>query len=172
MPPLVLRHYHGHVGGSPTFIVHLQDQNAFDIIRRRLESAGLVFGAELPEYALVFPTGNVYIDLYDNSRNVAIIFIDWERNNQHFYTFGGHRFSVHVAQALTEITSDMVFGAFYNAGKDFGPSATWCEETEININNPNPSEEAMEEARLELTAYLLAQADAFIAMLRDTGVLR
>jgi hypothetical protein len=60
---------------------------------------------------------------------------------------------------------------FYNPGEDFGFSADWCEETKINIDNPQPTAEEIEEARPGLIAILTEQVQEFVDMLRAEGIL-
>ena len=62
--------HNGGAGSGPMYVVHLTEQEAFGIIRARLEEAGLNFGAG-SDYGVGI--GERRFDLFDEERGVAIM---------------------------------------------------------------------------------------------------
>ena len=164
---LVIR-LHGGGNGSSFYIVHLTEQEAFGIIRARLETAGLDFRAALPLPNL--RVGEFGIDLFDEQKNVAITNINWEDSHRRFSPWGRY-FAMMVERALAEQGADVIVGAFYNSGKFINSEYRRADNNERVRNETPIVSEIEEESRLFLREKLNAQADAFVAFLQSEGIL-
>jgi len=149
-------------GGASFYVVHLTEQEAFGILRARLEAAGLNFNARPPGYTLEHWWDEIDLDLFDEQKNVAITHFGWEESNRPFSAWG-QEFTMQVEEAFTEITNNIIVGAFYTPG-----IVSW-----ENWDSPRrrPSRQEVAEASPVLTRQVINQADAFIARLQSQGVL-
>jgi len=166
---LVIRTHVG--GGGPSFyIVHLTEQEAFGIIRARLEKAGLNFSATPPKYTLG-EDGEIAIDLFDERRGVAVTNLSWEQSHRRFSP-QERGIAMRVEEWLSEEISDggIVVGAFYNPSKWLGPEYSSRENRLIKNETPT-SYEVESEARPFLRERMISQADAFIVFLQSEGIL-
>jgi len=160
-----------HTGGfgNSVYIVHLTEQEAFGIIRGRLEAAGLVFGDVPPDYSSKYlcrveaAWKSIELDLYDAQRGVAIAHVSWLGTHLHPSV---HQFAKQLTQEFAEIESDITVGVFYNPGMGVGGGG--------GIGRQDvgpPSEEAIAASPPILKRQLINQADAFIARLQSQGIL-
>jgi len=143
-----------HSGGSLSsfYVVHLTEQEAFGIIRARLEAAGLNFDATPPEYTINSWLGTFGLDLFDEKKGVAITQFVWVES-----------LAAQVEEAFAEQTSDIIVGTFYNPGRSAGSGDAWRPQ--------RPSDEELEELRPIFRRQLISQADVFIARLQSEGIL-
>ena len=158
---LLVRIHTGGSGGSG-YVVHLTEQEAFGIIRARLEGAGLVFGSKPPEYTVEMQEREYGLDLYDAYKGVAIVFVGWVGTNRSF-RMDESAIANRVNEAFEETTNNIVVGAFYDGGRGLGPGPSWGGTT--------PSQAEAEAERSALERQLINQADIFIARLQSEGVL-
>ena len=168
---LVIR-MHGGGAGSAFYVVHLTEQEAFGIIRARLEAAGFDFSATVPEYTVgnddgrFWMVGDIGIDLFDEQKNVAVLNISWADSNRPF-SVTGRVLAMQVEEAFTEQLHDITVGAFYNPGRSLGGVASWSEE---EMPDTPTVQEAVQFAPV-LRERLIGQADEFIAFLQLEGIL-
>ena len=171
---LELRLHHGGAGGA-WYVVHLTEQEVFGFIRKRLEAAGLTFGATPPNYIAVtretisgfdsvrYEDGvrvlNFGLNLFDENRNVAIAHIGERRHLRE-----------RVIVSFAEQTEDIAVGVFYTPTSNLGSSWEWCEETE-GIINREPSAEEVTSAGIAMKEHLTTQIDNFISRLQFEGIL-
>jgi hypothetical protein len=147
------RFHHGGEGGA-IYFVYLTEQEALNIIRSELESAGLNFNAEPPVYIADDRQGEtINFDLYDSEKGVAIAY------NSRYNWISEQIFDEFIAQ-----NDDIKVGIF----QDRGAWTNLCRQC-------NPSDEesakAKEEAMPQLEEYLNEQIQAFIELLRAEGIL-
>jgi hypothetical protein len=169
MQDLELR-LHSGGSGSAVYIVHLTEAEALGIVRYRLEAAGLQFGATPPAYTVGEDgwRGVISLDLYDQVRNVAIAVMDWQSSFPSF-SMTGEGLAREVAQEF-ESQTDSAIGVFYTRGH-FAAEARDENWNELPPPTASAVATASAAARPELEASLHAQVDAFIAILRESGVL-
>ena len=151
--------------GISFYVVCLTEQEAFGMIRARLEAAGLVFSQNVPHYTAYFP--NEYsrmhgipenlsygLDLFDEQKDVGLVFIDtW-----------GSMVAGEVSRIFEESEYNITAGIFYNpsqrvdAGYLYGMPIT-------------PSLAMAEAERHTLDSQIINLADMFIARLQLEGIL-
>ena len=169
-------------GGASAYMVHLTEQEAFGIIRARLEAAGLDFDTPPEEINFDVPALTYYdevdwylsrylnpieLDLFDTQKNVGIAHVSWLGSSMSFMP-SERALARRIEEIVTEQTDDIVVGAFYNPGQSVN-SAEWTDEGELKLTPP--SDEEVEEARPILVRQLINQADKFILRLQSEGVL-
>ena len=68
--------HHGGFSGAPIYVAYLTEQDALEIIRTRLEDAGLNFNSLPPAYTIIYSDGRIErevgLDLFDEEAGVAI----------------------------------------------------------------------------------------------------
>ena len=195
---LVFRTHHGGTGFA-NYIVHLTEQETRGIIRHHLEQAGLDFSATPPTYrargATDWKKQSIFwyyvqhrmadkdecylewwdskapfirLDLFDNQKGVAVGHIsymtafDWLNANETLKDF---------ERQAAERGEDIKFGVFTTPSTwaDFGEDiARW-------VWSPPPSSEQISQAKINarpwLEANAIAQAETFLAFLRENGIL-
>ncbi|MCL2377005.1 MAG: copper amine oxidase N-terminal domain-containing protein [Defluviitaleaceae bacterium] len=157
-------------GGGSGYIVHLTEQEAFGIIRARLEAAGLNFDSELPDYIVNLSPDHFVddlqyehgLDLFDAYKGVGVAFVGWVGTNRSFRA-DESEIARWIGEAFSEAHNDIIVGAFYDAGRHLGLGPDWGGQT--------PSQAEAEAERPMLNKQLLNQADIFIARLQSEGVL-
>jgi len=142
-------------GGASFYVVHLTEQEAFGIIRARLEAAGLEFGATPPNHTIEWGTHEVSLDLFDSQKNVAIAHLSWLGASRGFMP-SEHMLAAYLEEQFAEQVNDTTIGVFYNPGRGLGG----------NILREN-----IEDARPLLRRQLTNQADIFIASLQSMEIL-
>ena len=155
---LNIRLHHGGMGLS-LYVVHLTEQEAYGIIRARLETAGLDFSVPPPEYIIddqFWWVDGIGLNLFDEQKNVAVTYICWEESNRPFFPWD-REFAMLVEKAFAEQTGITV-GAIYNPGVSVGTSRFRAHR---NARNSRP----------ELVRQLINQVDAFIFILQSEGIL-
>jgi len=162
---LDLRIHHGGAGFA-SYVVHLTEQEAFDMIRTRLEAAGLTFDAEPPAYIVEHWLDDIYLDLFDSERGVAVSHLSWEDSHRAF-SARGRWFTKWATGEFAEQT-DLLVGVFYNPGDEVrGPGSPH--------RGPTPSRFAVNiigaQVRPELEERLNQQIDDFIEQLRHLGII-
>jgi len=172
---LVIR-LHGGGAGSSFYVVHLTEQEAFGIIRARLEAAGLDFSATPPDYTLGSEDSFMWWDeiglsLFDAQKGIAVTHLSWEESNRPFSP-RGRNFAALIEEDFAALTDDFITAAFYNPGKFLGSSWEWDDEDDEIIWLETPTLAEVEgEARPFLKNELVTQVDLFIGFLRSTGIL-
>jgi hypothetical protein len=166
---LVVR-IHSGGSGSMSYVVHLTEQEAANIIRTQLEAAGLTFGAVPPNLAVKYGDRDSYlpsfgINLYDSENRVAISQVSWADNHIGFFSHGGSRLAEEVAERFAAQASDITFGVFYNPSKYFWAGRTYDYEAS------EPSAEEVAESRPFLESELNAQIAEFVLFLQAEGIL-
>jgi hypothetical protein len=171
---LVYRIHHGG-SGSAVYVAHLTEQEAFGIIRAQLEEAGLRFGAAPPAFTVPpdesaprMGEGFVWLDLFDEDKNVAVARLGWEQSHQPF-SWGGQMFAEYIRQEFDKQTSDITFGVFLNPGAFMWPAWDWSGEQVLDVAPPTADEVAAK--RPELEANIAAQVEEFVLILREAGIL-
>ena len=171
---LTVRLHQGGMGVS-SYVVHLTEQDAYGIIRARLEAAGLNFDAVPPDYTIdsitraLWDAGEssvfwgdmtdegIRLNLFDRERNVAVSHISWDESNRPFSSWG-RAFAMQVERTFTEHMDGITVGAIYNPGAYLGTSRA---EARRNMRDSHP----------ELVRSLINQVDAFIFILQYEGIL-
>jgi len=172
-------------GGASAYMVHLTEQEAFGIIRARLEAAGLVFDEKPPkETKLTFdePKQTYYdevdwylrhtldyvkLDLFDAQKEVGVAHVSWLGSSRSFMP-DERMIARRIEEEFAEQTDDIIVGAFYNPGRGVG-GTEWTDAGELKLIPP--SNEEVEEARPILVRQLINQADKFILHLQSEGIL-
>jgi len=154
-------------GGGSGYVVFLTEQEAFGIIRARLEVAGLNFGATPPDYAVNVQGWDEFyeigLDLFDEEKGVAIAHIDWQ-GERRAWRESERELARRAEREFEEMANDIVVGAFHNSGRHyFGGDAIGRAR--------RPSRSAREEMRPHLRDRAIEQADIFIARLQIEGIL-
>ncbi|MCL2360385.1 MAG: copper amine oxidase N-terminal domain-containing protein [Defluviitaleaceae bacterium] len=170
-----------HTGGmgSSFYMVHLTEQEAFGIIRARLEAAGLNFDATPPprivsdptlkEYNLSFsellfmgrPDG-IDFDLFDAQNGIAVTYV---RSTHRSFLLDERHIARLIEEIFAELDEEIIVGAFHNPGRIAGRGAPLPRL----LRRPFPWETAA--ARPILVRQLINQADKFIAILQSEGIL-
>jgi len=163
---------HGGGGGSSWYVVQLTEQEAFGMIRARLEAAGLNFDFDVPDYTADSSAGDGYIeiglpdmpyrlDLFDKYKGVGIVFVDtwgWGWSNRDIANL--------VAETFEESEHNITVGAFYN------PIHSPLRRGDIIARGAQTPSQAMVEAqRHVVVSQIVTQADIFIARLQSEGIL-
>ncbi|MCL2563709.1 MAG: hypothetical protein FWE08_06710 [Oscillospiraceae bacterium] len=164
-----VRIHHGGDGASPLYVAYLTEQEALNIVRMRLESAGLNFGATPPEYVANIFDGwrEIPLDLYDEERGVAVAFLDDDRgwdNNEWF--------AEQVTKIFAEQT-DIPIGVFYNPFEILGESSRpnfWFSEDGEEWENAISDEDAAEAGPI-LARRLDQQILEFLMFLQGQRIL-
>ncbi|MCL2854455.1 MAG: hypothetical protein FWE21_02425 [Defluviitaleaceae bacterium] len=161
---LVIRVHHGGFG-SASYVVHMTEQEALGIIRRRLEAAGLRFCDTPPNYT-VFDNASsrttVGLSLFDKENNVAVAHIGWEAD---FGRFTG-RWDAERAKEVFAQQTDIKVGTFYASHFQIeGVNAR------IGRLSRRQRREAQVEARSVLEKRLNNQIEAFIKFLHNEGIM-
>ena len=169
---------HGGGGGSFSYVVHLTEQEAFNIIQTQLEAAGLNFNDIPPDY--VVDSGGwgpeFSLELFDKEKGVAISHISWEDNNTPFFSHGGIRLSLDIAEgfrqqaASSDRNEDIIFGVFYNTS--WHPPFVRDPEIDDWWSPVTPSTETVNAGRPILEMRMAAQAQLFIDILQSQGILQ
>ena len=123
---LELRVHSGGGGAGPFYVVHITEQEALNIIRAKLEAAGLSFGDTPPENVFEFgwtEVDDIRLDLFDAEKGVAISHLSWETNNTPFMSHGGSHLAEEVARDFNEQLDDVAVGVFFNPGEYLGMSS-------------------------------------------------
>ena len=155
---LNVRLHHGGANLS-TYVVHLTEQEAYGIIRARLEAAGLNFDSAPPGYSVGFPYvwgvwgEEITLDLFDRQRDVAVAHISWEQNR-------GRTSAMSVERGFAEQT-DITVGAIYTPGTWAGRFGTSRARAHRIAGRSRP----------ELVRSLINQVDTFIFVLQYEGIL-
>jgi len=169
-----------HTGGSGSsfYMAHLTEQEAFNIIRARLEAAGLNFDATPPPGVVLEPwedlTYSVSIasmmlrghfdslefDLFDVEKGVGITHLNWLGPR---LTFRPHEqeFVWAIESMLAEHVNDVEVGVFYTPGRSVSSG----------LPTRLPSPLAVSRSRPILERQLIRQIDTFIAHLQSEGLL-
>jgi len=159
---LVLRLHTGG-SGSAFYVVHLTEQEAFGIIRARLEAAGLNLSDTPPTRMLdAIQRGGMNVrnlDLFDERRNVAVALIGWEEGNRQFTLWDRPR-AAQLEESFADTVRSITVGAFYTPGRNVARRG----ETPV-------LEEIEEESRQILRQQLFARIDEFISFLQIEGIL-
>jgi len=135
--------HHGGSGPAPVYVVYLTEQEALNIIRTQLESAGLNFNASPPEYKVDLPRQNLSLNLFDESKGIAVAFADsglFEWESEDFVKLATEEFAQKTALSV---------GVFYNPKIDEWTGA-----------NAKDAED-----------MLIAQVQEFISFLQNEGIL-
>jgi len=137
---IVLRSHWGGANSGPFYTVHLTEQEAFNIIRAKLEEAGLNF-ADSPAFIPELPPSrvrpwNLTIDLFDAERNVGVTHIRW-RNSHHDVER-----EIRSAEANVQDLEDMHVGVIYNPGIGLGTSSVI-----LNSSGPEGVQRRIDSAR-------------------------
>lgn len=167
-----------HTGGmgSSFYMVHLTEQEAFGIIRARLEAAGLNFDATPPpgivfdpvhekyfsfnEWAMRMGFGSLEFDLFDAEKDVAVTHVNWQGPMTSFRPCE-RTLARNVADTLAVHASDIDVGVFHNPGR-----------TVSNVvARRRVSYRQVAESRPIIVRQLINQADTFIAQLQSEGIL-
>jgi len=165
-----------HTGGfgSSFYMVHLTEQEAFGIIRARLEAAGLNFDATSPGYTVDLTNllsrrdfDKISLDLFDAEKGVAIAYISWLGECRAFMLHESE-IAWWVEEAFAEQVPDIIVRAFYDTGRDVDSGGLLGGRLPIPRH---PSRRAVRESRTMLVRQLINQADIFIAQLQSEGIL-
>ena len=162
-----------HTGGRGIsfYMVHLTEQEAFGIIRARLEAAGLNFDATPPgnSVSISFPFlgdgfDDVGLDLFDIEKDVGVTHVGWLGGGRAFMP-SEREVAGWIGEMFAEQAGAIEVGVFYNPGQYIsggiiGPR--W---------NRRPSSRETTAARPILVRQLINQADMFIARLQSEGIL-
>jgi len=157
-------------GGSTSYVVHLTEQEALNIILTHLEAAGLNFGDTPPGYFVDFGgwiSNPIGIDLFDEQNGVAISRLSWENSNIPFTGFE-RTFANNVSSIFESMTNNITVGVFYSPSHHF---PTWTAQPDGNSVWTTPSAATARNARPILEANLNAQAQNFITFLQANGIL-
>jgi len=155
---LTLRLHHGG-GGFPFYVVHITEEEAFSMIRAQLEAAGFNFDAIPPAYTVDFgaPFSPAFgLSLFDKDKNIAISHITWEDNNIPFFSHGGSRLALDVAEKFRQQTDDISVGVFFTPS--VSPKDEWWTVGDVN----SLTAEGRAEARAQIEAELTTQVREFI----------
>ena len=165
---------HGGGGGGMFYVVHLTEQEAFNIIRARLEEAGLNFSENVPDYTLDASELGwfnqiISLDLFDEEKNIAIKNFSWAESNLPFTPSGrGRDFALAVEQEFNRITETTFVGAFHNPG-EWLPSVEWTNDGEsIEIE---PTQDDLDRLKPIFIDNINHQANLFITLLQYKGIL-
>ena len=171
---LNLRTHWGGGGWGPFYVVHITEQEAFAIVRAKLEAEGLNFSADTPEYVVETWFRDFGIDLYDEEKGVAIAQLTWDDNNQPFFSHGGNHLAEEITERFAEQT-DIHVGVFFNPGQYLGMAEAWWgwedDHREGYDEYQPPTAEMKEEAKEALLENLTGQVQKFIDFLRSEGVI-
>jgi len=119
-----LRTHSGGARSGPFYMVYLTEQEVFDIIRSKLEAAGLNFGDTPPdnvyEVGLYGMSSTIGLDLFDAERGVAISHIDWRTNHTPFAASGGSRLAEETARFFNQQLRRIEVGVFFTPEKNLG----------------------------------------------------
>ena len=170
-----------HTGGmgSSFYMVHLTEQEAFGIIRARLEAAGLNFDATPPPrivsdpilegYYLSFSesvfmgrSDGIEFDLYDAEKGVAVTYV---RLAHRSFMMRERDIVQRIDRIFAEQESDIIVGAFHNPGQTAGRGGSLPRL----LRRPLPWE--VTASRPVIVRQLINQADVFIARLQSEGIL-
>ena len=161
---------HSGGGGSFSYVVHLTEQEAFNIIQTQLEAAGINFNAIPPDYVVDFESWGpeFNLELFDRDKGIAISHISWEDNNIQFFSHGGSRLANEVAAEFRQQAGDLTIGVFYT------PSwyAPFVRNPEDEWTPIAPSTETVNASRPIHEMKLAAQAQIFIEFLQAEGILQ
>jgi len=169
-----------HTGGmgSSFYMVHLTEQEAFGIVRARLEAAGLNFDATPPPSIVSGPideefhfgfsellfmgrSDGIEFDLYDAQKGVAVTYV-----RPHHRSFGmTERDVVRRIDDIFMQQDDIIVGAFHNPGRAPDRSV----RLPRLLRRPLPWEVTAQ--RPIIVRQLINQADIFIAHLQSEGIL-
>ena len=169
---LTVRIHTGGGGAGPFYVVHLTEAEALSILRAQLESAGLRFGAALPNASVELWGEEISFrpGLFDSERNVALMLLSWEQNNRQFFSHGGPELARRTAEEFAQMGNDFITGVFFNPGETTGLGEdSWMTWSDLEVGPPSAERKA--EARANLVANLNEQAQAFIALLQEEEVL-
>jgi len=154
----------------PEYVAHFTEEEAIEIIRNRLEEAGLAFASEVPLYSVETWGGgnrwgrNVGIDLFDEDKNIAITLINMYEDAASSISDDGGGFSHnweanHVKTELSENFEEINFGVFYN------PALIREWRTQNRKRSHTTAENEI------LTERLETQVQEFIAQLQEAGII-
>ena len=170
---LVVRIHQGGDGAS-FYVVHLTEQEAYGIIRARLEAVGFNFSATPPEFNDDRSDGSsswfdlLGITLFDEQKNVGVSHLSWEVSNRRF-TPWGRRFAMFVEDLFAGHT-DITVGALFTPSVYKGSTHTFTDNRE-RIALPPPEDEDVERSHPVLVGQLISQIDMFIFLLQSDGIL-
>jgi len=155
---------HSGGGGGSVYVVHLTEQEAFGVIRERLESAGLVFGDTVPDYTVsnffIRDRDELGLKLYDAEKGVAITHVSWLGPNT-IWNPHVSQLAVWVADSFAQYESDIAIGVFYNPGRVVPHGHLLSRPSRRNVSAARPI----------IRRQLINQADVFIARLQSDGIL-
>ena len=160
-----------HFGGSGTafYVAHITEQEATQMILALLETAGLDLSTRLPDFrALAGFTPAFELDLFDESKNVGIVFVD---NLCRHSSFRG-RTDV-IKEEFARVDEDMTVGIFShmnthslgNARESFGEDRSEWPDT-FTLSNREKRE-----VRLAIDERITREVQEFVEELRTIGVL-
>ena len=148
----------GGSGGAPYYVVHLTEQEALNIIRPRLEVAGLDFSSAPPESSyLVYMIGYgvIGLELFDEDKGVGVAVLAEKDSGGECP--GGIYYSNEIEKAFSLLDPDLTVGVFYCPGEYYeGGTLT---------------DSKSEEMKQALEAHLSGQIDDFIELLQGKGIL-
>ena len=159
--------HHGGAGEAPIYVVHMTEQEALAIIRNQAEQAGLNLSDAPPYYGSVEVDGKtIWIDLFDEERRVAIVYLDaeywiwWHWNSM-------DEFAQQVADSLVdEIENYLALLGLDLANETIHVGVFYAQGTDVWSRN-----DISTERKAEVEAHLADQVDLFMEELREAGVL-
>ena len=169
---IISRRTHG--GGAPSmpfYVVHLTEQEAFDIVLDLLENAGLEFNATPPERAVnivinrtigwgrqtIRAERNFELVLFDRERGVAITHVSADDSREWFIP-DGRTLAGQVSERFAAMYIDISTGVFYNPIVHIGNSYGLNLARQIEVSS-------------QLRQQLTTQVNAFIDFLHAEGIL-
>ena len=113
-----------HNGGGPPapfYVVYLTEQEALNIIRTQLESAGLNLSSNPPDYSVDISAQNLSLNLFDESKGVAVAF-----DSSGHLPHDGREFAKQAIEKFAQKT-ELSVGVFYN------PNAWSLDHAEVDL---------------------------------------
>ena len=154
---LCVRVHFGGAVGTPIYVAYLTEQEAFEVIKERLEEAGFNFSAIPPFYYVDTYPQDATLDLFDEERSVGIAHINWTDSNLP-HSACGRDYSRQIAEQFAEQTNDITFGVFNTPRTVLGRSNS---VTALGANV----------IRAALFEDLNEQIEDFIAQLQEEGII-
>jgi len=168
-----IRVHHGGGGGGPYYVVYLTEQEFTGFLRSMLEDAGLNLSTTPPSNAVhvgwtIDGEANLGIDFFDAERAVAISILGSEFAHMNFMP-SARQLAEDAQNEFNAQGNDFYTHVFFNGGAYAGSGVNewWDDMPEEWLATPESKLEAAAAAK----QCLIDQVNAFVATLRERGVL-
>jgi len=161
--------HHGGSGGAPIYIAYLTEQEAIEIIRAELETAGLVLAENTPRYGVEVEdevgwgqSHQIEVNLFNEQHQLAISLVEPSAFHAPFARFDMDGISELIEDEFAQNHPHLSLALFCSPDSWLG----WAGNDSSRVTNREKAA-----ARERLRENLVDQAQSFIQHLREKGIL-